>query len=93
MVGAHIDLSNCIWSMVLPEKHWLTFRVLVEGELWAFRSPPFGWSHSRVICQAVPENIVRGVAVMDVLVLIYYDDVFIIGYGKYHVHRQMVALA
>ena len=34
-----------------------------------------------------------GVAVVDVLVLIYYDDVFLIGYGKHHVGRQTGLLA
>ena len=77
---------------MLHEWCWLTFRVLADGELWAFRSLPFGWSYSPVICQAVLEDIVRRVALEDVLVLIYYDDIFVIGYGSHHVGHETGAL-
>ena len=37
---------------------WLTFRVVADGDLWAFGSLPFGWCCNLVTCQAVFEIIV-----------------------------------
>ena len=93
LVGAHINVSNCFWSMVLRERYWSTFRVMADGELWAFKSLPFGWSYSPVICWAVLEHIVWSVVVDDVFVLIHYDDIFVIGHGKDHAGNQSEALA
>ena len=38
LVRAHIDMSNCFWGFVFPQKHWSTFRVLGDGEFLVFLS-------------------------------------------------------
>ena len=90
LVGAHIDLSN--YSTVFSRNTGRPFgcwRMANCGLSDRYRLDGL----SPVIYHAIPENIVRGVAVVDVVVLTYYDDFFEIGYGKGHVGQQTGALA
>ena len=50
--GANIDLTNCYWSILLPEGQSHVFCVGGGGEcMWVFKTLPFGWSHSPLLCQ------------------------------------------
>ena len=85
----HIDLSNCFWSLRLPEASRGAFRIS-DGErgVLSFRYLPFGWKYSPTLCQKVLERLVEEIGMVGVLVLIYIDDVHIVGRGKGHVRGQ-----
>ena len=54
----------------------------------SFRCLPFGWKYSPILCQKVLERLVEEIGLVGVLVLIYIDDVLIVGRGKGHVRGQ-----
>ena len=86
MCICHIDLSNYFWWLRLPEAFWGAFRISDgEGGVLSFRCLPFGWKYSPILCQKVLERLVEEIGVVGVLVLIYIDDVLIVGRGKGHV--------
>ena len=79
----HIDLSNCFWSLRLPETFWGAFRFSDgEGGVLSFRCLPFGWKYSPILCRKVLERLVEGIGLVGLLVLIYIDNVLIVGRGK-----------
>ena len=85
----HIDLSNCFWSLQLPREFWRAFRVSDgDGGVLAFRCLPFGWKYSPPLCQRVLERLVADAGLSGVLVLIYLDDVLIVGRGRARVRKQ-----
>ena len=49
--AANIDVKNCYWSILLPEDKQHLFRVGGEGCMWVFKTLPFGWSYSPLLCQ------------------------------------------
>ena len=49
--GANIDVTNCYWSILLPEGKSHLFRVGGEECMWVFKTLPFGWSYSPLLCQ------------------------------------------
>ena len=93
LCACHIDLSNCFWSLKTPVEFPDAFRVSVDGVLYSFDCLPFGWTHSPAICQAVMVRLVQSARVQGVLVLVYLDDVFIIGYGRKWVSMQAGVVA
>ena len=88
LCACHIDLSNCFWSLKTPVEFAGAFRVSVDGLLYSFDCLPSGWTHSPAICQAVMVRLVQDAGVEGVLVLVYLDDVFVIGYGRQWVSVQ-----
>ena len=85
----HIDLSNCFWSLRLPKTFWGAFRISDgEGGVLSFRCLPFGGKYSPILCQKVLERLVEEIGLVGVLVLIYIDDVLIVGRGKGRVREQ-----
>ena len=88
LCACHIDLSNCFLSLKTPVEFADAFRVSIDGLLYSFDCLPFGWTHSPAICQAVMVRLVRDAGVEGVLVLVYLDDVFVIGYGRKWVSVQ-----
>ena len=48
----------------------------------SFKCLPFGWKYSPILCQKVLEHLVEEIGLVRVLVLIYIDDVHIVGRGK-----------
>ena len=50
-----------------------------EGEVLAFRRLPFFWNYGPVLCQHVFEALVASAPVMGVVVLVYLDDVLLVG--------------
>ena len=85
----HVDLSNCFWSMRLPEAFWGAFHVSDgTGGVLSFRCLPFGWKYGPFPCQKVLERLMEEVGLVGVLVLIYIDDVLIVGWGKARVREQ-----
>ena len=85
----HIDLSNYFWSLRLPETFWGAFRISDgEGGVLSFRCLPFGWKYSPILCQKLLERLVEEIGLVGVLVLIYIDDVLIVGRGKARVREQ-----
>ena len=81
LLACHVDISNCFWSLVLPPQYRHSFRIRVDDMVYACKALPFGWVYSPVICQEVLTSIVRKGHVRDVIVLIYYDDILVIGFG------------
>ena len=85
----HIDLSNGFSSMRLPETFWGPFHISDgEGGVLSFRCSPFGWKYSPILCQKVLERLVEEIGLVGVLVLIYIDDVLIMGRGRARVREQ-----
>ena len=88
-VCANIDLSNCFWSLRLPEAFWGAFRILDgEGGVLSFGCWRFGWKYSPMLCQKVLERLVEEIGLVGVLVLIYINDVLIVGRGKARAREQ-----
>ena len=68
---------------------WGAFHILDgEGGVLSFRCFPFGWKYSPIMCQKVLERLVEEIGPLGVLVLIYIDDVLIVGQGKERVRGQ-----
>ena len=59
------------------------------GGDWAFRCLPFGRKYSPVRCQRVLERLIEDAGLVGVLVLVYLDDVLIVGQGRLRVRTQM----
>ena len=58
------------------------FRVAVEdGEVVAFQCLPRGWKDSAISCQRVLESLVRDFIACGLMVLVFLDDVLVIGCG------------
>ena len=93
LCACHIDLSNCFWSLKTPVEFSDAFRVSVDGLLHSFDCLPVGWTHSPAISQAVMVRLVQDAGVEGVLVLVYLDDVFVIGYGRRWVSMQASVVA
>ena len=88
-VFSNINPSNCSWSLLLPKTFWRAFRILDgEGGILSFRCLPFGWKYSPMLCQKVLERLVEEIGVVGALVLIYIDDVLIVGRGRAGVREQ-----
>ena len=72
----------------LPETFWGAFRISDgEGGVLSFGCLPFGWTYSPILCQKVLER-VEEIGLVGVLVLIYMDDVLIVGRGKGRVREK-----
>ena len=85
----HVDLSDFFWSLRLPETFSGVFRISEgEGGVLSFRCSPFGWKYSPILCQKVLERLVEEIGLVGVLVLIYIEDVLIVGWGKARVHEH-----
>ena len=59
LVACHNDLIVAFWSLILPPRLQGSFRVLIEGPIYAFYCLPFGWQHSPIICQIVLASILE----------------------------------
>ena len=59
-----------------------------EGGVLSFRCLPFGWKYSPILCQKVLDRWLEEIGLVGVLVLIYIDDVLIVGRGKGRVRGQ-----
>ena len=56
--GGKIDVTNCYWSSLLPEGKQHFSRVEGENCMWVFRTLPFGWSYSPLLCQRILAHLV-----------------------------------
>ena len=93
LCACHIDLSNCFWSFKTPVEFADAFHVSMDRLLYSFDCLPFGWKHSPAIYQAVMVRLVQDAGVEGVLVLVYLDDVFVIGYCREWVSVQAEIVA
>ena len=85
----HVELRNCFWSLRLLEAFWGAFRISDgKGEVLSFRCLHFGWKYSPILCQKVLEHLVEDIGLVGPLVLIYIDNVLIVGRGKGRVRGQ-----
>ena len=79
----HIDLSNCFWYLCLPARCHDCFCILGDsGEVLSFHCLPFGWKYSHILCQKVMEHLVAREGLVGVVVMVYLDDVLVVGRGK-----------
>jgi hypothetical protein len=85
--GVTLDLTNCYWSLLIPEEWWGCFRV--DG--YTYHTLPFGWNLSPVIAQRTLQRLVDrflvGVGALlhlgaSLLTWVYLDDVFILGQDR-----------
>ena len=79
--GAIIDVTNCYWSILLPEGKSHLFRVGGEECMWVFKTLPFGWSYSPLLCQRLLAHLTGKVGLEvagAVLRLMHYLDVFLV---------------
>ena len=85
----HSDLGNCFWSLRLPEDFWGAFRISDgEGRVLAFRCLPFGRKYSPILYQRVLERLMEEARLVGVLILVYLDDVLIVGQGRLRMRTQ-----
>ena len=86
-----IDPSKCFWSLRLPEAFLGAFRISDgEGGVLSFSCLPFGWKYCLILCQKVLERLVEEIGLVGVFVLIYIDDVLIVGQSKARVREQVL---
>ena len=79
--GANIDVTNCYWSILLPEGKSHLFRVGGEECMWVFKTLPFGWSYSPLMCQRLLAHLTGKVGLEvagAVLRLMHYVDDFLV---------------
>ena len=74
----HVDLSNAVWSFLLPEGSEGMFRFRFGGKLWDMKRLPFGWKHSLVICQELLGSPVRDLIPPEGQLIHYLDDFLLI---------------
>ena len=78
-----IDLSNYFWSIRMPYRWNRVFRVRTPRGCFRWRTLPFGWKHSPVICQwlvyALVRRALRGLRAQGVT---YLDDVLVCVIGQ-----------
>ena len=87
LYATHVDISNCYWGFVLPERFWDSFRFFdasVEGggEVISILRLPFGWKYSPVLCQRVLQYFIKGLKKGQTLILHYLDDFMVLGKDK-----------
>ena len=84
--GANVDVANCYWSILLPKGKQHLFRVGGEDCMWVFKTLPFGWSYSPLLCQHFLAHLVARVGLTvagAVLRLMHYlDDFLVFGDSK-----------
>ena len=85
LLACHIYISHCFWSLILPPQYRQSFCIRVDDTVYAFQALPFGWAYSPMICQDVLTDIVRRARMREIVVLIYYDDMLVIGFGSFRV--------
>ena len=79
--GANIDVTNCYWSILLPEGKSHLFCVGGEECMWVFKMLPFGWSYSPLLCQRLLAPLTGKVGLEvagAVLRLMHYLDGFLV---------------
>ena len=81
LLACHVDINSCFLTLVLPLKYHDSFCICVDDTVYAFKVLLFGWAYSLVICQEVLTDIFRRVSVRDVIVLICYDNIQVLGLG------------
>ena len=74
----HIDVSYCLWTFIIPCEFWGTLCVS-DGE--ARGGLPFGPKFNPLLCQHVLGELVASACAQDVVILVYLDDVLILGRG------------
>ena len=82
--GVAIDLTHCYWSSLLPPGKRTLFRVARREHVWLFRSSPFGWSHSPLLCPRLLAHLTRVVGMEvagEVVRWLHYLDGFL-WYGR-----------
>ena len=47
---AKLDLSNCFWSLRLPQSWVGEFSVCVGDAEYVWQKLPFGWKYSPLLC-------------------------------------------
>ena len=85
----HADLRRFFSSLRLPETFSGAFRIS-DGDrgVLSFECLPFGWKYSPIPGQKALERLVEEIGLVGLLVLIYIDDVLIVGWGKGRVRGQ-----
>ena len=93
--GANIDVTNCYWSILLPEGKSHLFHVGGEECMWVFKTPPFGWSYSPLLCQRLLAHLTGKVGLEvagAVLRLMHYlDDFLVFGDSEAAVATKLAA--
>ena len=87
MYATHVDISNCYWGFVLPDRFWASFRfsdASVEGggETISILRLPFGWKYSPVLCQRILQYFIKGLKVGQTMISHYLDDFMVLGKDK-----------
>ena len=93
--GANIDVTNCYWSIPLPEGKSHLFRGGGEECMWVFKTLPFGWSYSPLLCQRLLAQLTGKVGLEvagAVLRLMHYlDDFLVFGDSEAAVATKLAA--
>ena len=76
----------------MPPQYRQSFRIRVDDTVYAFKALPFSWAYSPLICEEVLTDIVRRAPVRDIVVLVYYDDILVIGFGNARVQPPADAI-
>ena len=85
----HIDLSNCFWSLRVPDSFWGAFCASDDdGGVLSLRCLPFAWKNSPILCPKLLECFMEDIGLIGMLVLIYIDNVHIVGRCKARVCEQ-----
>ena len=81
---AKLDLSNCFWSVRLPQQWVGDFSVCVGHAQYVWQSSPFGWKYSPLLCQKLVYSVVRtSIWWLPLLFFVYLDDILIVGTRRF----------
>ena len=81
---AKLDLSDCFWSVRLPQRWVGDFSVCVGDAQYVWQSLPFGWKYSPLVCQILVYSVVRtSIWWLSVPLFVHLDDISIVGTRRF----------
>ena len=81
LVARHVDISNCLRILVLPDHFHTCFRIVVDNELYWFKALPFTWAYVTVILSRSPDAIDAQGQCLEHGCLKLFDDILVLGFG------------
>ena len=89
---ASLDLTDCFWGLPLDEKDQRACAFQWRGKNYVFRCLPFGLSLSPYFITKLYRNVVEHLQARGHRVIIYIDDILILGNNKKECERSVQAV-
>ena len=86
---AKVDLKDCFWQMPVAKKHQRFLSFHWKGKNYSFRCLPFGLSIAPLIITKLYKPVIAHLQRRGFTVMIYIDDILILGKSKEECHRAV----